>query len=149
MRLSSILRKALQVMLIPALLCMGGHAYAQQQLSGKVVDNAGEPVIGAMVIVDGTSTGAQTDLDGNFTLRTAPGTAITVTFLGYKDVKTTMRNGIVITLEDDTTLLDEVVVVGYGVQKKETLTGAIAVAGEEMLKEKGSLFRRFRDRFRV
>lgn len=139
MRLSSILRKALQVMLIPALLCMGGHAYAQQQLSGKVVDNAGEPVIGAMVIVDGTSTGAQTDLDGNFTLRTAPGTAITVTFLGYKDVKTTMKNGITITLEDDTTLLDEVVVVGYGVQKKETLTGAIAVAGEEMLKEKGSL----------
>lgn len=139
MRLSSILRKALQVMLIPALLCMGGHAYAQQQLSGKVVDNAGEPVIGAMVIVDGTSTGAQTDLDGNFTLKTAPGAAVTVTFLGYKDVKTTMRNGIVITLEDDTTLLDEVVVVGYGVQKKETLTGAIAVAGEEMLKEKGSL----------
>lgn len=126
-------------MLIPALLCMGGHAYAQQQLSGKVVDNAGEPVIGAMVIVDGTSTGAQTDLDGNFTLKTAPGAAVTVTFLGYKDVKTTMRNGIVITLEDDTTLLDEVVVVGYGVQKKETLTGAIAVAGEEMLKEKGSL----------
>ena len=139
MRLSSILRKALQVMLIPALLCMGGHAYAQQQLSGKVVDNAGEPVIGAMVIVDGTSTGAQTDLDGNFTLKTAPGAAVTVTFLGYKDVKTTMRNGIVITLEDDTTLLDEVVVVGYGVQKKETLSGAIAVAGEEMLKEKGSL----------
>lgn len=126
-------------MLIPALLCMGGHTYAQQQLSGKVVDNAGEPVIGAMVIVDGTSTGAQTDLDGNFTLKTAPGAVVTVTFLGYKDVKTTMRNGIVITLEDDTTLLDEVVVVGYGVQKKETLTGAIAVAGEEMLKEKGSL----------
>lgn len=139
MRLSSILRKALQVMLIPALLCMGGHAYAQQQLSGKVVDNAGEPVIGAMVIVDGTSTGAQTDLDGNFALKVAEGTPVTVSFMGYKDAKAAMRNGITITLQDDTTLLDEVVVVGYGVQKKETLTGAIAVAGEEMLKEKGSL----------
>lgn len=139
MRLSSILRKALQVMLIPALLSWGGQAYAQQQLSGKVVDNAGEPVIGAMVIVDGASTGAQTDLDGNFTLKVAEGTQVTVSLMGYKDAKTAMRNGIIITLEEDTTLLDEVVVVGYGVQKKETLSGAIAVANEKMLKEKGSL----------
>lgn len=126
-------------MLIPALLSWGGQAYAQQQLSGKVVDNAGVPVIGAMVIVDGTSTGAQTDLDGNFTLRVSEGTPVTASFMGYKDAKAAMRNGITITLQDDTTLLEEVVVVGYGVQKKETLSGAIAVANEKMLKEKGSL----------
>ena len=65
-------------MLIPALLSWGGQAYAQQQLSGKVVDNAGVPVIGAMVIVDGTSTGAQTDLDGNFTLKVSEGTPVTL-----------------------------------------------------------------------
>ena len=126
-------------MLIPALLSWGGQAYAQQQLSGKVVDNAGVPVIGAMVIVDGTSTGAQTDLDGNFTLKVSEGTPVTASFMGYKDAKAAMRNGITITLQDDTTLLEEVVVVGYGVQKKETLSGAIAVANEKMLKEKGSL----------
>ena len=139
MRLSSILRKALQVMLIPALLCMGGHAYAQQQLSGKVVDNAGEPVIGAMVIVDGTTTGAQTDLDGNFALKVAEGTQVTVSLMGYKDAKTAMRNGIIITLEEDTTLLDEVVVVGYGVQKKATLSGSVTqVKAEDVLEGKAT-----------
>ena len=139
MRLSSIFRKALQVMLIPALLCWGGHAFAQSQLSGKVVDADGMPVIGAMVVVDGTQTGAQTDFDGKFTLKVAEGTAVTVSFLGYKDVKTVLKNGMTITMVDDATLLDDVVVIGYGVQKKETLSGAIAVANEKMLSEKGSL----------
>lgn len=139
MRLSSIFRKALQVMLLPVFLCWGGQAYAQQQLTGKVLDSAGMPVVGAMVIVDGTSTGAQTDFEGNFGLKVKEGTPVTVTLMGYKDAKVAMKNGITVTLEDDTTLLDEVVVVGYGVQKKETLSGAIAVANEKMLKEKGSL----------
>ena len=138
MRLS-IIKKALQVFLIPALLCWGGLAYAQQSLTGKVVDSDNMPVVGAMVVVDGTSTGAQTDFNGNFTLKVAEGTAVTVSFMGYKEVKIPMRNGITITLQDDTELLDEVVVVGYGVQKKETLSGAISVANEKMLKEKGSL----------
>lgn len=139
MRLSSIFRKALQVMLMPALLCWGGQVYAQQQVTGTVNDASGIPVIGAMVIVDGTSTGAQTDLDGKFTIKAPEGTAVTVSLMGYKDLKTVLKNGMVVTLEDDTMLLDEVVVVGYGVQKKETLSGAVAVADEKMLKEKGSL----------
>lgn len=139
MRLSSILRKAFQVMLIPALLCWGGQVYAQQQVTGKVVDADNEPVVGAMVVVDGTSTGAQTDFDGNFTIKAAEGSAATVSFMGYKDVKAILKNGMTVTLQDDTELLDEVIVVGYGVQKKETLSGAIAVANEKMLKEKGSL----------
>ena len=139
MNFTSIFRKALQVMLIPALLCWGGQIYAQQQVTGTVNDASGMPVIGAMVIVDGTTNGAQTDLDGKFTLKANEGSAATVTLLGYKDLKTVLKNGMVVTLEEDNTLLDEVVVVGYGVQKKETLSGAIAVANEKMLKEKGSL----------
>ena len=135
----SIIRKALQVLLIPALLCWSGLAYAQQSLTGKVVDADNMPVVGAMVVVDGTSIGAQTDSNGNFTLKVAEGTAVTVSFMGYKEAKLPMKNGITVTLEDDTNLLEEVVVVGYGVQKKETLSGAIAVANEKMLKEKGSL----------
>lgn len=126
-------------MLIPALLCWGGQVYAQQQVAGKVVDADGMPVVGAMVVVDGTAKGSQTDLEGNFTLNAAEGTSVTVSFMGYKDVKTTLKNGMTVTLQDDAELLDEVVVVGYGVQKKETLSGSVAVASEKMLKEKGSL----------
>ena len=133
MKLHSIVRKTLQVLLIPVLLTWGGQLYAQQQVSGQVIDAIG-PVIGATVMVDGTSTGTQTDLDGNFTLNVPEGTAVTVVCMGYRDVKTALKNGMVITLAEDATLLEEVVVVGYGVQKKETLSGAIAVAGEKMLK---------------
>ena len=136
---SLIIRKALQVLLIPALLCWGGQVYAQQLISGTVNDSSGQPAIGAMVIVDGTSIGAQVDLDGKFTIKAEEGTPVSVALMGYKTAKAQLKNGIVITLEDDTTLLDEVVVVGYGVQKKETLSGAVAVAGEKMLKEKGTL----------
>ena len=136
MKLHSIVRKTLQVLLMPVLLTWGGQLYAQQQVSGQVIDAIG-PVIGATVMVDGTSTGTQTDLDGNFTLNVPEGTAVTVVCMGYRDVKTALKNGMVITLAEDATLLEEVVVVGYGVQKKETLSGAIAVAGEKMLKEKG------------
>ncbi len=138
MKLHSIVRKTLQVLLMPVLLTWGGQLYAQQQVSGQVIDAIG-PVIGATVMVDGTSTGTQTDLDGNFTLNVPEGTAVTVVCMGYRDVKTALKNGMVITLAEDATLLEEVVVVGYGVQKKETLSGAIAVAGEKMLKEKGTL----------
>lgn len=132
-------KKVLQVLLIPALLCWCGQAYAQQQITGQVNDSAGTPVIGAMVIIDGTLTGVQTDFEGRFVIKATEGTPITVSMMGYKDVKTALKEGMTIVLEDDATLLEEVVVVGYGVQKKETLSGAVAVAGEKMLKEKGNL----------
>lgn len=128
----------MRMLLVPVLLTWGGQIYAQQQVSGQVVDAIG-PVIGATVMVDGTSDGTQTDLDGNFTLNVKEGTAVTVVCMGYKEVKTAVRNGMVITLEEDATLLEEVVVVGYGVQKKETLSGAISVVKDEMLQEKGTL----------
>lgn len=133
-------RKLLRVTLAGVLLLGGVNVlYAQESVMGNVVDASGIPVIGATVIVDGTGTGVSTDLDGNFTLNMPEGTPVTVFMMGYKDVKTVLKNKMKITLEDDTMLLDEVVVVGYGVQKKETLSGAISVVKDEMLQEKGSL----------
>ncbi len=121
------------------LLCWGGQLFAQQRVSGQVLDSDGAPVIGAVVIVDGTSEGTGTDIDGRFTLNVKPGTSVTVSIMGYKDAKVSLTNGMTIRMEEDTTLLEEVVVVGYGVQKKETLTGAISVVNDKALEDKGSL----------
>lgn len=117
----------------------GGDVFAQQAIGGKVTDPSGNPVIGATVLIDGTTKGASTDLDGAFSFQEKAGTPITISYIGYRTVKTTLQPGMTVQLEDDAALLDEVVVVGYGVQKKETLTGAIAVVKDEMLKDKGSL----------
>ena len=127
------------VLLLTALALKTGTASAQDGISGWVIDNEGYPVIGAAVIIDGTSTGTTTGIDGEFTLEMAEGTAITVSCIGYTEVKTTFTKGMKITMQIESTLLDDVVVVAYGVQKKETLTGAISVVKDEMLQEKGAL----------
>ena len=117
----------------------GGETFAQNALSGKVVDSSGAPVIGATVLVDGTSRGASSDLDGQFSLPEKSGTPITISYIGYKEVKTALRPGMVITLQEDAAMLEDVVVVGYGVQKKETLTGSVSVVTDKILQGKGSL----------
>ena len=139
--MSNSLKRFLQAaLLLTALVLKTGTATAQQPgISGWVVDNEGYPVIGAAVIIDGTSTGTTTGIDGEFTLEMEEGTAITVTCIGYTDVKTTYVPGMTITMQIESTLLDDVVVVAYGVQKKETLTGAISVVKDEILEEKGAL----------
>ncbi len=133
------LKTCLCMMLGSALTLWGGEAFAQQKLSGKVIDPAGNPVIGATVVIDGTTKGASTDLDGAFSFDEKAGTPITISYIGYQTVKTTLQPGMTVQLQEDSALLEDVVVVGYGVQKKETLTGAISVVKEEMLKDKGSL----------
>lgn len=133
------LKTYLCTMLWSALTLWGGETFAQQKLSGKVVDPAGNPVIGATVLIDGTTKGASTDLDGAFSFAEKAGTPITISYIGYQTVKTTLQPGMTVQLKEDSAVLDDVVVVGYGVQKKETLTGAISVVKEEMLKDKGSL----------
>lgn len=98
-------------------------------VKGKVMDKAGEPVIGASVLVDGTSNGTVTDLEGAFTLGNVPANAtLKVSFIGYKTETVTVngRTSMVITLQEDTEVLDEVVIVGYGVQKKVNLTGSVS-----------------------
>ena len=107
------------------------------QVKGKVVDNIGEPVIGANVVVKGTTTGEITSIDGSFAIDAVKGSTIVVSFIGYlsQEVKVT-GNFLNITLENNTELLDEVVVVGYGVQKKANLTGAIATVGAKELEDR-------------
>lgn len=132
-------RKTLQLLLAAALLCCVQSAFAQKaSVTGTVVDALG-PVVGATVIVEGSDVGAQTDLDGKFILNAKEGTAIVVSCMGYRDVRTVLSDGMLVKLEEDTTVLEEVVVVGYGVQKKETLSGAISVVKDEQLQNKGSL----------
>ena len=113
-------------------------AYAQSKtVSGTVVDQTGEPIIGANVVVKGTTNGIITDLDGRFTLSNVPdkGT-ISISFIGYQDQEISVagKTNLQVTLQEDNAMLDEVVVVGYGVQKKSDVTGAMARVGEKELK---------------
>lgn len=108
----------------------GQQAEAPAEYSGKVVDASG-PVPGAMILLDGKKDNvAMTDLDGNFSIKAAPGRSFTVSMMGYKDYTATFGSqtaGIVVNLVEDIDLLEESVVVGYGVQKKVNLTGAVGV----------------------
>lgn len=95
------------------------------------------PVIGANVLEKGTTNGVITDIDGNFTLNVQPGATIVVSFIGYQPQEIVVGNqtSFKIQLKEDTELLDEVVVVGYGVQKKKLVTGAtVEVKGEDIAK---------------
>ena len=109
---------------------------ATKKITGTVVDAMG-PVIGASVMEKGTSNGTITDLDGNFTLNVKPGATIVVSFIGFETQQIAVgnRDNFQITLKDDNAVLEEVVVVGYGVQKKKLVTGAtVQVKGEEIAK---------------
>lgn len=107
----------------------------QQQISvsGVVADTQGNPVIGASVIVENTSNGTITDLNGEFRLSVPSGAMLKITFIGYKDVliKASATEKLKVVLQEDTKTLDEVVVVGFGTQKKVNLTGSVAVVGQE------------------
>jgi len=107
-----------------------------QNISGKVLDESGQPVIGATVTVPGTTIGAVTDIDGSFNLTVPDGTTeLSVSYVGYKDLffKLDGRNNYSIALTPDLELLDEVVVVGYGVRKKSDLVGSVAsIGGDEV-----------------
>jgi len=111
-------------------------AMAQKKVTGTIVDAAGEPIIGASVMVKGTSNGAVTDLDGNFTINNVPEDATLVfSYVGYRTQNLSARgkSNFQISLEEDKQLLDEVVVVGYGVQRKSDVTGALTRVNEEQL----------------
>lgn len=108
---------------------------AQQRIvKGTVTDDTGEPVAGASVMVAGTSRGVSTDLDGNFDIEAAAGETLVVSFIGFEDAKVKASSAVMnVVLYPDSELLEETVVVGYGVQKKATLTGAVsAVTNSEM-----------------
>ena len=110
--------------------------WAQGNVSGKVVDATGEPVIGASVMVKGSTIGAITDLDGNFSIPNAPRNAtLEISYVGFKTqtIPVGGKNAISVTMQEDRQMLDDVVVVGYGVQKKSDVTGAMASVSTEEL----------------
>ena len=108
---------------------------AGKKITGIVVDKSGESVIGANVVVKGTTNGTITDVDGKFTLEVPDGAILQVTYIGYNpaEVKVGKESVIRVVLHEDTQALEEVVVVGYGTQKKVNLTGAVgSVRPEDM-----------------
>lgn len=103
------------------------------KVSGHVMDTRGEPLIGATIMIHGTSEGTSTDLDGNFSLEAAEGDLIDALLIGYRTVSQKAAARLDFVLEDDITQLEEVVVVGYGVQKKVNLTGSVESLGGEAM----------------
>uniref|UniRef100_A0AB33JAC4 TonB-dependent receptor n=2 Tax=unclassified Prevotella TaxID=2638335 RepID=A0AB33JAC4_9BACT len=108
----------------------------KKKVQGRVVDGAGEPIIGATVMAKGSTNGTVTDLDGNFTLGgVADNATLTISFLGYKTQSVAVggKSNIVVTLSEDVATLNEVVAIGFGSQKKANLTGSVAaVTGKDI-----------------
>ena len=121
-----------------SLLGMSSALAQNAPIRGTVVDAGNEPVIGAAVMVPGTTTGATTNLDGKFELRVAPGATLEVSCIGYATKRVAAANGMTIVLEDDTEMLEETVVIGYGVQKKSDLTGAVASVRQDDLQNRST-----------
>lgn len=118
-----------------------GYAQAQTSttISGRVVDNSNDPIIGATVKVINTTHGVLTDVDGAFIIEVAAGATIEVSYIGFisQTIKITNQTQLNITLIEDVQQLEDIVVVGYGVQKKETLTGSVSnLKTDEILKTK-------------
>ena len=113
-------------------------AQATITVKGQVVDENGEPLIGATVRLKDATTGVITDFDGNFTISAKSNAVIVVSYMGYKTREIAVRGRAVlepIQLESDTNVLDQVVVVGYGVQKKADLTGSVSIVNADELKK--------------
>ena len=125
--------KKSSILLMLMALFMSVTSFAQG-IKGTVIDENGEPVIGATVAEKSNAKNATiTDFDGNFTVNVKAGQVITVTYIGYQTFEGAAKNGMTINLKPDNKVLDEVVVVGYGVQKKSSLTGAVSsVKAEDM-----------------
>lgn len=106
----------------------------RKTVNGQVVDSKGETIIGANVMEKGTSNGTITDFDGNFTLDVSPKSILVISYIGYKTIEmpvSQIKVGELITLKEDTEVIDEVVVIGYGTQKKGDVTSAISSVKSE------------------
>lgn len=129
-----------QLFLAVILLTCSTTVFAQTKtVIGNIVDNNGTPVIGATILVVGTTNGTTTDIDGNFSLsRVSADNVLQISYIGYvtQTIPVGAQTNIRIVLVEDTQALDELIVVGYGVQKKSDLTGALSRVTEEQIKER-------------
>lgn len=127
------LRKAIAIMFLCIVASL--QASAQGNVTGTVVDEKDEPLIGASVLVVGTANGTATDIDGNFSIKANKGATLRVSYVGYltKDVKVTDSKPLHIVLKENNELLEEVVVVGYGTMKRKDLTGSITTVNSKDL----------------
>lgn len=136
---STTIRK--MAILVAFFLCVCLQSFAQQKISGTVVDGSGQPVIGASVMVPNSTTGVVTDLDGKYSISVPTGTTLLVSCIGYADqqIQVIAGNAVYnITLREDSEMLEETVVVGYGTQKKESVVASIAQVGNESLRKSGN-----------
>ena len=131
------LLSSIRIFMILMLWCYSSNITAQtREISGSVTDSAGEPLIGVSIVVKGTTIGTTTDLDGRFSLSTSMGSTLQVSYVGYtsQEVKVTSTSLLRIVMKEDMAQLEEVVVVGYGTQKKVNLTGSVAsVTAEDLV----------------
>lgn len=120
--------KMIRSMMTLLLVLLSAMAVAQSAVSGVVRDPAGEPIIGANVVVQGTTNGTITDLDGNFTLQCDKNATLEVSYIGYTSQQVALKGqtSVVVVLKEDNEELDEVVVIGYGTMDKKELTSAVA-----------------------
>ena len=123
-------------LLAALLLLLPGQSFAQNlRVQGRVLDELGEGLIGAGVVIQGTNTGTITDMDGNFSLSVPQGATLEFSCVGYKTLAIQATARMTVNMEPDTDALDESVVIAYGQQKKVTITGAVsAVSGEGLMK---------------
>ena len=128
------LQKTLAVLFLLCMIPLGMNA---QTVKGTVSDEAGEPIIGATVKVQGSNEGTVTDFDGNFSVKASSNATLNISYVGYvsQQVKVGGKSNITVTLVEDNTTLNDVVVIGYGTMKKKLVTGAtVQVKGEDIAK---------------
>ena len=143
---SMLKRLEFQIRNLNPLLCKGNVNYhvekttfnevdQKKAVSGTVLDVTGTPIVGANVVVKGTTNGTITDMDGKFSLDVEEGTTLVVSYIGFASQEILIGNQtkISISLEEDSEALEEVIVVGYGVQKKVNMTGSVAAIDSESL----------------
>ena len=122
--------------MLMALFLIGiGVAMAQTQVQGTIVDEQGEPVIGASVLVKGTTTGTVTNIDGEFALSAPSNGTLVISYVGMQTMEVAVSPRIRVILRSDAELLDEVVVTGYGTFKKSSFTGSAATVNTDKLKD--------------
>ena len=124
------LLQSMKIRLILLICCLSGATWAQTQsnVNGLITDSSGEPLIGVSIQVKGTTHGTISDLDGKFMLLAKTGDILRISYVGYtpQEIKLTGNQQLRIIMEEDTKRLEEVVVVGYGTQKKVNLTGSVS-----------------------